>query len=141
MSKYDELLDQLKDVRERQSTTKGLMNKMIDSVRESEEYKSFQTMNETENELIENIEKELRDLALSEFQASGNKKPHEKVSIKIFKVFKVIDAEKVADWCRRFYVGALKPDMKMVEGYVKDNSAFDGVELTEEARAQIATKI
>jgi len=141
MNTYDELLSQLKDVRVHQKTSKDLMNKMIDSVKESEEYKSFQTMNQTENELIEQLEKDICELALAEYAQSSNKKPHAKVTIKTFKTFKIVEPETVRKWVLTNLPTALKVDEAMVKKYALEFNAVDGTETGQEERVQIASEL
>lgn len=93
------------------------------------------------SDLVTEIELKIKDIGAAEFAAHGNKTIHEKVKVKMMKVFKVIDPAKVHKWVWDNFTLALKPDMKMVEDYVKNNAAFDGVELTEVPQVQIAKEL
>lgn len=135
------VLQELKAVREGVEEVKAKMKISLDEFQASKQWQDMQLTRLGLETQIEILEDRIKESAISEFRVSQNKNFHQKVKIKIFKVFKVVDPEKVTEWCRKFFVGALKPDMKMVEDYVKGNAAFDGVELTEEPRVQIAKEL
>lgn len=141
MENLDELLTQLKIARSESQGIKSDMKSRMDAFQGSEEWLSLQRVRETIDSGIADLEKQIKHIANAEYIKSGVKVVHPKIQIKIFKVFKIIDAAKVHKWVWDNFTLALKPDMKMVEDYVKDNAAFDGVELSEEARVQIATKL
>jgi len=87
------------------------------------------------------LEEQIRIDALARFLDNGNKKPHEKIAIKIFKTFKVLDADAVREWCDKNLKDAMKPDMKLVEKYATEFGHVDGTETGKEPRVQIATQL
>lgn len=91
---------------------------------------------------IEHLETMLRKAAVDEFKANGNKALHPSLTVKIFKVFNVLDKDRLREWCVKNLPVVLQPDLKKVEAYAKDvGGSVDGAELVEEPRAQIATKL
>jgi len=138
MENIDDLLKELKDLRTTLESVKSDMKDRLEAFQNSGEYKDLRESRLRIDSKIAILEDNIREIAKIEYETSGNKKPHDKVSVKIFNVFKVTDTSKVYEWCQRYFVGALKPDMKMVEDYVKSNQPFDGVELTTEPKVMIA---
>ena len=137
----DQYLTQLKEARENSAYQKGAMRELIDNVKQSDPYFVAETSARESDKSIEFFESELRRLGLEEYQATKNKAPHPKIAIKIFKTFKIIDAEKVRAWAFGNLPAALKLDEKKVEKYALDFGDVAGTEKGEEPKAQIATEL
>ena len=143
MSQLDQTLLDLKQARIDAEFYAAEKKAILDAAMATDNYKLADESHGKAKAQIENLETLIRKAALDEFKTTGNKAVHPSVTVKIFKVFNVIDKDRLRDWCFRNLPVVLQPDVKKVEAYVKDvgGNSVDGAELTEEARAQIATKL
>jgi len=143
MSQLDQVLSDLKQARIDAEFYAAEKKAILDAAMETGNYKLADESHGKAKAQIENLEDIIRKAALEEFKATGNKAVHPSVTVKIFKVFNVIDKDRLREWCVKNLPVVLQPDVKKVEAYVKDvgGNSVDGAELTEEARAQIATKL
>ena len=142
MSQLDQILSDLKQARTDAELCAAEKKAILDDAMATGNYRLADEAHGKAKAQIENLEAIIRKAALDEFKATGNKAVHPSVTVKIFKVFNVIDKDRLRDWCFRNLPVVLQPDVKKVEAYVKDlGGSIEGAELTEEARAQIATKL
>lgn len=141
MNNYTELLKELADHRQAAVTLQESKKKLLDCVKESREYLEIDQKHKDAQEKVDRLEAEIKALAEKEYQTTGNKKPHEKVQVKIFKVFKILDAETMKAWVFKNLQDALKVDEAKVKDYAQKIGAVQGTEVAEEARAQIASTL
>jgi len=138
---YDTLLEQLKVNRISVEVVKVELKRRLDALQQSPEWQDFQLASIGYEEKISIIEAKIRELAEAEFKASGNKHPHEKIEIKIFKTFKIMDPARVLNWCKINLSDALKIDEAKVKKYATSIGAVEGTETGEEPRVQIAQEL
>jgi len=141
MQNYDTALTDLAKARACIEQFKAEMNAMVKVVSDSPNYIEAQRAYEESKAVAAQIEEEIRKSALEGYTATGEKNPHEKVTVKVFKVFSVIDPARVLAWVKNNLADALVVDGKKVESYATKIGPVDGTALTEEPRAQIATKL
>lgn len=141
MTNYDELLAKLKVAREKEEDDKKYLNGMIETAKLDHEYiRTSEDLTKTIQE-ITFLNEQIKTLALTEWINTKNKKPHEKIEVKIFKTFKILNADVLREWVFKNLPAALSPDMKKVEKYAMEIGSVDGTEKGEEARVQIASKL
>lgn len=138
---YDEMLSHLKSAREDFLTAKEGMREIIFKATQGEEYKNFELTSELAQKDIAEIEAKIKEFALGQYLGSGEKKPHPKVSVKVFKVVIQNSAEKVRAWVEANLRDALVVDQKKVEKYAKEIGTVDGMEVKDEPRVQIASEL
>lgn len=142
MSQLEQILADLKQARIDAEFYSAEKNAIIDAAKATSNYQIADEAHGKAKAQIENLETVIRKAALEEFKANGNKSLHPSVTVKIFKVFNVLDKDRLREWCVKNLPVVLQPDVKKVEAYVKDlGGSVDGAELIEEPRAQIATKL
>lgn len=141
MTKYDEFLEHLKEARETEEKAKASMKQAMDTLKASDAYTLLQNILDVSHGAVETLEKEIKDLALTEYNATQNKHVHEKIEVKIFKVFKVLDPKRLRNWVIANLQDALEPNMDKVRKYALEIGDVDGAEKIEEPRVQIASKL
>lgn len=141
-SKYDELLKELKIARENSASHKQAADEAVKTFKINDV--SFLTHTVAYNEaqlLAEKLDTELRAAAVADYTANGIKKPHPKVTVKTFRVFKILDMAKVREWVDSKLPDALVMDLKKVEKYAKEIGPVEGTTINEEPRAEIASAL
>lgn len=141
MDGMNELIGKLSEARTKAQGCKDARNAALEEFQKSPAWVVPFTESQNADTVVDNLETEIKELALVQFKNDGDKHPHDKITIKIFKTFKVLDAEKVREWCAVNLAKALKPDLRMVEKYAGEFGDVPGTEKGEEARAQIATQL
>ena len=142
MSQLDQILSDLKQARIDAEFYTAEKNAILEAAKATSNYQLADEAHGKAKAQIDNLEALLRKAAVEEFKATGNKILHPSVTVKIFKVFNVLDKDRLRDWCVKNLPVVLQPDLKKVEAYAKDvGGSVDGAELIEEPRAQIATKL
>lgn len=141
MSQLDQILADLKQARADAEFYVAEKNAILDAAKASSNYQLADQSHAKAKSQIEHLESLVRDAAIAEFNASGAKKIHPSVTVKIFKVFRVLDKNLLREWCVKNLPVVLQPDLKKVESYVKDVGNVDGAELVDEPRAQIASEL
>ena len=138
----DQLLARLKLARMKDSEATGQMKFALDTFLASDDVYTHQKQrHEQLSGEISELEASIRGMALDVYEATANKKPHEKVAIKIFETFKVVDPARVLAWVKTNLADALIYDDKKVKNYAMKIGPVDGTELGTEARAQIASEL
>ena len=138
---YDTLLEQLKVNRISVEAVKFEQKRRLDALQQSKEWQDFQLARVGYDQEISIIEGKIRTMAEVEFSDSGNKHPHEKIEVKIFRTFKIVDPARVLNWCKVNLSDALKIDEAKVKKYAVSIGAVEGTETGEEARVQIAQEL
>ena len=141
MNTYDELLSKLVAQRAMLEGSKQWRDKLIEDVKGSQDYLHSSEMIATTEFEINQITGLIRDLAMTEWINTKNKHPHEKVEVKVFKTFKILNADTLREWVFKNLPAALSPDLKKVEKYALEIGDVDGTQKGEEARVQIASKL
>lgn len=141
MSQLEQILSDLKQARADAEFYAAEKNAILEAAKATSNYQLADEAHTKAKAQIENLETMIRKAALEEFKANGNKSLHPSVTVKIFKVFNVVDKDRLREWCVQNLPVVLQPDLKKVEAYAKDVGSVDGAELIEEPRAQIATKL
>lgn len=140
-SQLEELISLLASERQNLADHKLAMQGALDQFMASDDVYTYNhEQAELKKTAVAELETNIRELALAEYATNQDKHPHEKVEIKIFKTFTVLDQNAVREWCFKNHPLALKPDMKMVEADAKAGPV-DGTETGEEPRAMIASKL
>jgi hypothetical protein len=140
-SDYDINLEVLKTAREEVQRYKDEMTAMLKSVTESPNYAATRQAADEATDRASQIEEAIRATAVEHYTQTGDKNPHPKVTVKIFKVFSVTDPARVLAWVKQNLADALVVDEKKVKSYATKIGAVEGTTLTDEARAQIATEL
>jgi len=137
-----DLIDKLKAARENADLVREAKQKMRDEFQANTEWLALEAKEYDAKELIARLEETICNEALTEFAFNGTKKPHEAVTIKMFKTVTVADEAKAREWCFTNFRPALKLDTKAFESAVKDgNIPAELATVKDEPRAQIATKL
>lgn len=140
-NEMNDLLLELAEARTMRDGAKDLINKMLEEFKGTMNFMAVQNDSMRYVAMVAGLEEQIRELAVAEFKSTGEKKPHEKVVVKIFKTFKINDAKKVWDWAFKNLPAALKLDEKKIEKYANEFGEVEGTETGEEPRAQIATEL
>lgn len=141
MSQYDDLLGQLAIQRKCREEEKVHMDGMIDDCQKDPEFVQSSLKHSEATHAIADLEEKIKMLAHTEWMNTKNKNPHPFVAVKIFKTFKVVNADTVREWVLKNLPAALDPNLKKIEKYVMEIGPVDGTEKGEEARVQIASKL
>ena len=137
----EQKLAELKQAREAVIFYRAEMKAMLDNVKASPNYVVSENGAKKGEDIVATLEAELRGLALDEYEATKNKTPFEKVTIKIFKTFKIVDVERVKEWAWNNLPAAFKLDEAKIKTYSNSFGEVPGTESGEEARAQIASEL
>jgi hypothetical protein len=137
----EQKLAELKLAREVSTLCKSEMNYMIEAAKLYPQYRDLSDKANLADDAIATLEAELRGLALDEYEATKNKTPFEKVTIKIFKTFRIVDVERVKEWAWNNLPAAFKLDEAKIKTYSNSFGEVPGTESGEEARAQIASEL
>lgn len=138
---YTNLLNELGDYRKKAVVLQEEKKALLESVKQGQNYQNLEQEYKTAQENIDRLEAEIKRMAEEEYQSTGNKKPHDKISVKIFKVFQIVDAEKMKEWVFKNLQDALKVDESKVKDYAQKIGPVQGTAVIEEARAQIASNL
>lgn len=141
MSDYDTSLAQLAAARTDSQRYKDEMAAMLKHIIESPNYSAAKQAAEEAADRAAHLEESIRNAAIEHYTQTGEKTPHPKVTVKIFKTFSVTDPARVLAWVKQNLADALIVDEKKVKSYATKIGAVDGTSLTDEARAQIATEL
>lgn len=141
MNNFDLLLQSLRDAREETRLAKETASAMIAAVKESPAYQEALQKAEESAKTVDQIETDLRNMALNAYAENGEKKPHEKVQVKIFREFSVTDSRAMRAWVDSNLRDALIVDEKKVKDYALKIGAVDGTQVIETAKAQIASDL
>lgn len=117
------------------------MKEVIELVKQLPKYHELQDLAQDADNEIERLEDEIKLKALEEYNGTKNKTPFEKVTVKIFKTFKVVDAEQVKVWAWTNLPAAFKLDEAKIKTYANSFGEVPGTESGEEPRAQIASDL
>jgi len=117
------------------------MKAWLESSKQHPAYREPADMAEGADALIEKLEEEIKLKALEEYNGTKNKTPFEKVTIKIFKTFRIVDVDKVKEWAWNNLPAAFKLDEAKIKTYSNSFGEVPGTESGEEARAQIASEL
>jgi len=121
MAKLDKRVEALTVVRRAIAEQQRVVDEALETLQALPEYRALETAGARLRELRANedaIQEEVRELALREYQKTGNKRPHSAVQIKVFTVL-AYDNDKALDYCRQHLPGALKLDKRAFEKVAK----------------------
>jgi len=138
---YDDRLKAIAVYRTVIEQQKEIRNALVESVKELPQYVKATDMIVAAEQGLEKMTSEVRDLALTEWINTQNKHPHEKIEVKIFKTFKVLDPKRLREWVFTNLPAALSPDLEKVKKYALEIGDVEGTEKGEEPRIQIASKL
>lgn len=146
MNEYDtktmnELLSNLAQARETEKKARNNIQILTEAIKTTPEYQDNDSIRVVAQSAIENLEGLIRDLAKTEWINTANKHPHEKVQIKEFKTFKIVDTAAVRKWVDTYLRDALVVDESKVKQYATKIGPVDGTEVGTEVRAEIASKL
>lgn len=134
-------LNQLKEARADKEKYRHAMKDLIELVKQSSEYQRCLELAEIAEELVAEIEEDIKLKSLEEYNGTKNKHPFEKVSIKIFKTFKILDPNRVRAWAWKNLPVAFKLDEEKIKDYAQKFGNVPGTEKGEEPRALISTDL
>lgn len=134
-------LSELKEARATAADYHASTKKMLDEVKASEEFVSYADSAKFYDDRVFQLEEEIKLKALEEYNGTKNKTPFEKVTVKIFKTFKILDTETVKAWAWSNLPAAFKLDEAKIKTYAGSFGDVPGTESGEEARAQIASEL
>lgn len=137
----NELLEKLSKARSNLEAATKIKADILTTARGMREYTSAESIVNIENAIIAEVEEKIRTLVLTEWVNNQNKHPHEKVEVKIFKTFKVVDPAAMRKWVFEKLADALQVDQAKVKKYAMEIGPVEGCETGEEARVQIASKL
>jgi hypothetical protein len=138
----DQLLEQLAAARYLVEEARAAMKEMVENVQQSDAYLASESARKLGEDEIARITSEICDLALNSFADTGEKHPHEKVEVKVFKVVSPYDEKKAREWCLTDFRPALKLDKTTFEKAVKDgNIPAELAYFVDDIRVQIASKL
>ena len=138
----DNLVKQLQLARNRQEVAKAERDTLLEQLQATPEWKEKYAAHEEVKTLVENLETDIKEMAVAEYKTSGNKKPHEAVQIKLFSTVDILNEAAAREWCFLNFRPALKLDTNTFEKAAKDGSIpAELATVSEEPRAQIATKL
>jgi hypothetical protein len=137
----EQKLAELKQAREVSALCKSEMKYIIDAAKLYPQYRDLSDKANQADANIEKLEEEIKLKALEEYNGTKNKNPFEKVTIKIFKTFKIVDVEKVKEWAWLNLPAAFKLDDAKIKTYSNSFGDVPGTETGEEARALIASEL
>jgi hypothetical protein len=141
MTEYNELLAKLAAQRLTLATAKEMKGAMVKAFEETPSYQAIQGNIASATNQISDLENELRGLALADYKATGSKKPHPGVGIRVSTKL-VYDPAVALDWAKTNVPAALVLDTKTFEGFVKASTApVTFVSIVETPTATIATDL
>lgn len=134
------MLDNLRTFRADAEFYKTEKSKIIDAIKESQNYVLADTKQNEAVTFAAGLEAEIKKIAV-ELDRDGVELP-ERVKVKMFTVISEYDKTAAREWCFMNFRPALMLDEKTFEKAVKDgNIPADLATVIKEARAQIATKL
>jgi hypothetical protein len=141
MSEYTELLSKLAAQRLTLATAKEKRLAMEAAFWETPSYQAVQSNIDAANAQIGELTKDLHEMALADYKATGSKKPHPGVGIRVSTKL-VYDPAVALDWAKTNVPAALVLDTKTFEGFVKASTApVTFVSIVEMPTATIATDL
>lgn len=139
MNELDQMLDELKALRETAAQAQEAKNKIIEQVKAQDEYKAADELKAQTDEQIVQLEAQIRSTALELYDCAAELPS--RVTVKWFKTVKY-NANVAREWCMKNFTPALTLDTKTFEKAAKDGTIpADIASVSKEARAQIATKL
>jgi len=141
MNSYDTSLQKLAELRIASKRSKDETTAMLKSVTYSQNSLAARQSADEATAEAARLEESIRAAAVQNYTLTGEKNPHPKVTVKIFKTFSVIDPARVLAWVKQNLADALIVDEKKVKAYVTKIGAVDGTQMIEEPKAQIATEL
>jgi len=135
-------LKQLAGTRKTKEAAQKSLEKMKELLEDTDEWKSYKYAQDwlrRMSEQQEEEEKEIRELAVAQFDGK-NKKPFIGIEIKEFSVIKVLDEKKTLIWASQNAPSILKLDQTKFKKAV-ENLELDFVEKNVEYRGQIASDL
>ncbi len=138
----EELLVMLAGARQNEANYKQVTQNIIANAKATDYYQEADALARAEATLIEDLTTEIKARALADYDVHQNKNPFKGVTIKVFKVFGVIDNDAMEKWVETNLAAAVKKtfDIKLIETFAK-SSPVPGTEVIEEPRAEISSKL
>jgi hypothetical protein len=141
MSEYTELLAKLAAQRLTLATAKEMKTAMVKTFEETPSFQAIQGNIASAANQIDDLTQQLHELALSDFKATGSKKPHPGVGIRVSTKL-AYDPAVALDWAKTNLPAALVLDTKTFEAFVKATTVpVTFVSVTETPSATIATDL
>jgi hypothetical protein len=138
----NELLDQLKDARDKHEQAKINKDALIERLQATEEWKLAYADYSNVSTRVETLETMIRDATLDMYIHNSAESLPTRVSIRNFSVVNILDTRKAFDWCLKNFTPALKLDTKTFEKAAKDGNVPEELAtVTLDPRPQIAAKL
>jgi hypothetical protein len=138
---YDNLLEQLKHARAESKLQHEYMKNILENAKLTDLFVMAEQSAAGADAAILDLETQIKNTAISEFNTTGEKKVHPKVEVKIFKKFSIVSPARVLAWVKTNLADALVFDEKKVKNYATKIGPVEGTELVDEPRAQIAAEL
>jgi hypothetical protein len=140
MSEYNELLSKLAAQRLTLATAKEMQGALVKTFEETPSYLAVSANISDAAIQIGELSDQLRELALADFKASGSKKPHPAMGIRVST--KLVYDPKVAEaWAKVNLPTAFSFDTKFFEVYAKNVADVPCVNIEHVPTATIATDL
>lgn len=141
MFDFQKKLDELKDLRKAESFNKDEIDSLLEAVKQSPDYLRAQEILTNTKQAIAALEAEIKSAGVQAYTETGEKKVFPGVNVKVFKAVKIIDEKAMREWTVKNLPDALVPDTEKLKKYAKEIAPVDGIQITEEPRAEIASKL
>src|SRR5258706_8810209 len=103
------------EYREKYDEHQAKRDQMLEELKQRTEYVNTGIDMDSCAQIMAEAETRIKMLAHTEWILTQNKHPHEKVEVKIFKTFKVINADTLRDWVLKNLPAALDPNLRKIE--------------------------
>ena len=137
------LLTELAKMRDLHTRANERRTAVIKAARETSEYTENTALIDYAAARMAEIEAQIAAEALQNYTATGNKKPVDGVTVKVFTVLKY-DLPEALDWARKNLAEALTLDRKLFETHAKGvakTQPVPVVQIVDEPRVQIASDL
>jgi hypothetical protein len=140
MTEYNELLSKLAAHRLTLATAKEMQGALVKTFEETPSYLAVSANISDATIQIDELSKQLREIALADYKATGSKKPHPAMGIRVnTKV--VYDPKQAETWAKENLPTAFTFDTKFFEVYVKNVADVPCATIKQVPTATIATDL
>ena len=135
---FEDEIKRLAQAREELELAKAEQKRLLDGFQRTDDWVNATFARDFAAGRVDELESTIKENSV----ASGQKNPHEAVTVKLFTVVKIVDDAKAREWCMTNFRPALKLDTKVFEKAAKDGTVpADLAVVEEDPRAQIATDL
>lgn len=136
------IVEELKAARERANELREARQKLLAEFQSTPAYVAALAASRKADEEESKAEELVRSAAVASYLVDGNKHPHPKVEIRLYKIVNEYDEVAAKEWCAQNMRIALKLNTSRFEEAVKCGDVPDSIAtVSEEPRARIATDL